>query len=98
MKHNENIENIHIAEKRHIPKYFHEEKEELLSDKHKDEETVSIGKNRNQLFIRLPARMVRMLSLTTEDNIKITTEMSEKGADIKLEIIKGDQDASRSKT
>jgi hypothetical protein len=93
MKNNENINKIHNIDKKPIPKDFHEVKQELLSDKLKEEEIVNLGQNRGQYFIRIPTRISRMMSLNPEDKIRIIAESQEGIIDVRLEIIKGDKDA-----
>ncbi len=89
MKKYKNIEEIHIKEKKPLPKDFNEVKQELLSDKHREVFTVNMGKNRGQYFIRIPTRMAKILELDDNCKIKITTETKEKESNIKLEIIRG---------
>jgi ABC-type lipoprotein release transport system permease subunit len=75
-------------EKKPKAQNFEEIKKELLSDKLVDEETVNLGINRGQFFIRIPNRMANRLSLTKEDKIKLILEGKDTNKEIKLEVIK----------
>lgn len=93
MKSSKESNEIHTLKKSPLPTDFAKVKEELLSDKHKEEEIAKLGKNRGQYFIRIPTKIARLLDLKDNDKIKITAESSEKKKEVWLEIIKGESNA-----
>ncbi|VVB74118.1 Uncharacterised protein [uncultured archaeon] len=88
LKLSEETEKIHTVEKPEKPKDIDELKKELLSHEITDSETVSLGLNRKQFFIRIPTHMTDRLNLRKEDKIRIVLSGPPDNVVIKLEVVR----------
>ena len=95
MKSSKKSNEIHPIKKSPLPDDFTKIKEESLSDKQREEETVSLGINRGQYFIRIPSKISQLLDLRNGDKIKITAEASESGKQVWMEIVKGESNEKK---
>jgi len=70
------------------PTDIEELKRKLLSDEIDDSEVVALGANRSQYFVRIPARLSRMLELTTKKKMKVSWHAKAgKLLGVKLEVV-----------
>jgi hypothetical protein len=89
MNNSEETEKIHIEETPKRPTDIEDLKKRLLSNEIADSETVSLGVNRKQFFIRLPTRLTDQLMLKKEDKVKVIWKKTPEKMDITLEVEKG---------